>query len=121
MTRDWVQGSGQTVGAASVIAASYTVPSDTTVLLQFILVGKSTTGKTATYSASQAAQNIGGTLTMIGSLLAVVPSFLQGSDATLTSCSASVSTSGTTVQLSVTGVISVTVNWEGEIYAYVKA
>lgn len=109
-----------TDGTTATLVVAWTVPTDTIAILDLFLCGKAANGKPATARASQAVQNISGTVTLIGSAIGLL-TFAQGSDATLTTCALSTAVSGTSVQLKVTGVAATTVNWDGHIITYVRS
>jgi hypothetical protein len=109
-----------TDAATAATVCAYTVPTNSNVMMEIVLVGKdSGTGDVATAKAEHRAKRAGGSPSLVGSVVNLV-TFALGSDASLSTCVLTIDIYGNDVRIRVNGVIATTIEWFGSVIIYVN-
>jgi len=104
-----IRGSGTTVGTTPLILISWPIPSGRSVSAEVIATGRDTTsGDTVSRKVMTSAKNVTGVAALIGALATL----LSSSDLALATASVAVSGSGGSLVVTVTGVLTKTIDWE---------
>lgn len=105
-----------TVGTAtSTIATTDNIPTGSVFRCSGWLLGRDTTsGEIAHALVSQQGKVVAGVLSLTGTIVSLV-SMATGSEAALAGAVPAFAVSGTTIQLTVTGVLAKTIEWSGMI------
>ena len=114
---DWKSGVATTTDAATpaTICESDNIPTGATATVDVYIQGRDAAGNIASTSFQHRARNVGGTLTLVGSITNLVTMAL-GSDAALSTAAASItSVAGPKLRLQVNGVVATTIEWFGDV------
>lgn len=105
-----------TTGAVTVVVCSVPLPDGCSVSASGVLVGRETTSAAAaSIRKSALLKRVAGTASLVGSVLDTITGI---ADTALATASGTIAISGSSAELRVTGVVGQTVEWTGELTAW---
>lgn len=115
-TIDQVRGTIITTDGTQTTLASWTVPEDSSVAIQANIIARNTsTGAIAAFYKFSGGKNVGGVVSLVGSILDVVSAI---KDLAMLTASCTFDTSGTDIRVRVTGIAATNIEWMVSLTAY---
>lgn len=112
-----IRGSGTSSGTTPLDLVTWAIPSGSSVSVEVVATGRdTTTGDTVSRRVATSAKNVAGVAGMIGA----VATLLTVSDAALATATLTVAASGGNLTVSVTGVLTKTLDWEARVIVQVN-
>ncbi len=115
-TIDNVRGTIITTDDTATTLASWTVPDDSSVVVQATVVARNTsTGAIAGFYKFAAGKNVGGNVSLVGSILDIISAI---KDLSMLTASCTLDVSGTDIRVRVTGIAATTIEWMVALTAF---
>ena len=106
-----IPGEVQTTNATiTTVVATGTIPDNTVVSFTVDYIGRSAAGAIAHATVTGSAKRVSGTLTIVGTPVALL-TFVAGSDAALSTSVATVDSSSNTIRARIQGIAATTIDW----------